>query len=155
MPYIRIHSGFAESETEAPGAGSEIAPEGEVWSGVGSRPFVLVTHKSWRPPTDIYETSADVVIKMEVAGLHADSLQIVIHNDLLTIRGRRADETGRHKIGYHHMGITYGEFASDIRLPGPIEQEQVRAALDAGFLTITLPKQPPRTSGAVRIAVTE
>ena len=129
--------------------------EDDVWPSRQGKPFVLVTHKAWRPPTDIYETPAEVVIKMEVAGINEDQLQITIDGDLLTIRGQRRDETVPRKIGYHHMGISYGEFASDISLPGPIDQSQVTAEYQAGFLTVTLPKAQPRKSNSVRIAVTE
>jgi len=155
MVHIRIGSAEAQAEPEEAFAGPYMAGEEEVWPGSMGRPFVLITHKAWRPPTDIYETPREVVIKMEVAGMNESGLQITVHDDVLAIRGRRADETVRQKIGYHHMGIAYGEFASDIQLPGPIDIEQVSAEYDAGFLTVTLPKMQPRPTGRVRIAINE
>ena len=154
MPYIRIRSG---QPTIAPGdlQGGEHPGGEDVWPQRQGRPFVLVTHKPWRPPTDIYEMPAEIVIKMELAGMHEDQLSITVYGDVLAIRGRRVDETVPQKTGYHHIGITYGEFASDIQLPGPIDQEQVRAEYAAGFLTVTLPKRRARPPGTVRIAVSE
>jgi HSP20 family protein len=152
MPYYRVPAGLVSAVQESQNAQSA---ETDIWPSGQSRPFVLVSRRAWQPPTDIYETSNQVVIKMEVAGMNEDSLQIAIQEDLLTIRGRRGDETGHPKLGYHHMGITYGEFLSEIRLPGPIAHDGVRADYQAGFLMVSLPKQPPRTTGSVRIHISE
>jgi HSP20 family protein len=155
---VQIRIGSAQAQAEPDGSLAEQQPtasEQDVWPGNLGRPFVLITHKAWRPPTDIYETPREVVVKMEVAGIDESRLQVVIHDDVLAIRGRRVDETARRKIGYHHMGIAYGEFASDIQLPGPVDLEGIRADYEAGFLTVSLPKMPPRPLGSVRIAVNE
>ncbi len=156
MRYYRVRSVLASPEPdEMIAADRNPIEEADIWNGGRGRHFVLVARKSWHPPTDIYETASDVVVKMEVAGMNEASLQIAIEDDILTIRGRRADETQSNKIGYHHMGISYGEFASDIQVPGPIDQERVRAEYSAGFLTVWLPKMPPRSSGAIRISITD
>jgi len=149
MRYYRVQAGVPTLEQDAGPAGEEA----DVWPGGRGRPFVLVARRPWQPPTDIYETPTHVVIKMEVAGMSEESLDITIHDDLLTIRGRRVDETDRHKIGYHHMGIPYGEFLADIALPGPIDHDGVRADYQTGFLVVWLPKLPPRLGGNVRITI--
>ncbi|HUS17309.1 MAG TPA: Hsp20/alpha crystallin family protein [Chloroflexia bacterium] len=155
MRQYRVRGSALETDLDpATGRGTS-GEQADVWPGNRLRPFVLVTRKPWQPPTDIYETPTHVVIKMEVAGMSDSSLQITIDDDLLAIRGRRVDDTGRHKIGYHHMGISYGEFASEIQLPGPIDGDEVRADYNAGFLTVWLPKMPPRSNGPVRITITE
>ena len=64
------------------------------------------------------------------------------------------DPAAGHKVGYHHMGITYGDFAFDISLPGPVDRESIQAEYDAGFLTIKLPKAHPRPSGPVHVRIT-
>jgi HSP20 family protein len=149
MRYYRVRSGYVADDQAAMSPGAEA----DIWPAGRNRPFVLVARKSWQPPTDIYETPGEVVIKMELAGMQESGLDITIHDDLLVIRGRRADETARRKIGYHHMGISYGEFASEVRLPGPIDQERVSADYDAGFLTVSLPKLPARSiGGSIRVS---
>src|SRR5436305_14359429 len=96
-----------------------LAGEDELWPASQGKPFVLVTHKAWRPPTDIYETPGEVVIKMELAGVTEDNLQITVQGDVLAVRGRRVGDAARRKVGYHHVGIGYGEIGSDIQFPGP------------------------------------
>ena len=117
----------------------------------GDHPFVIVSRRAWRPATDVYETATEVVIKMELAGVREGEMDIAITGDVLSVRGLRRDAAAGHKVGYHHMGISYGEFAFDISLPGPVERESISAEYDAGFLTIKLPKARPRPAGPMRV----
>ncbi len=92
----------------------------------------------WRPPTDVYETSDAVVIKMEIAGMTPDDFDISFANRILEIRGTRTDK--QRKLSYHCLEIQYGEFLSQVYLPGSYAVDKIQAHYDNGFLTITLPK---------------
>ena len=130
------------------------ASEHDPWAQEGEHPFVIVSRRAWRPPTDVYETATEVVIKMELAGVREGDMDIAITGEVLTVRGHRRDVAAGHKVGYHHMGITYGEFVFDISLPGPVERDSISAEYEAGFLTIKLPKARPRPAGPVRVRLT-
>ncbi len=97
----------------------------------------------WRPPTDVYETSDLVVIKVEVAGMSPDGFEISFANLILQIRGNRSDK--QRKLSYHCLEIQYGEFLSEVYLPGNYAEEQIDAQYENGFLTITLPKVGPES----------
>jgi HSP20 family protein len=124
-----------------------------VWAASSEQPFVIVARKAWLPPTDVYETPQSVVIKMELAGVSEGDLHIAITGDILSVGGQRRDPAAGHKIGYHHLGITYGEFVCDIRLPGPVARDAIVAEYEAGFLTITLPKIRPASDGPVYVQI--
>ena len=95
----------------------------------------------WRPPTDVYETSQDVVIKVEVAGMRPEDFEISFANRILQIHGHRGDR--ERKQSYHCLEIPYGEFLSEVYLPGDYQEEQIEAQYENGFLKITLPKSAP------------
>ena len=95
----------------------------------------------WRPPTDVYETSEMVVIKVEIAGMSPDDFGISFANRILQIHGYRYDK--ERKQSYHCLEIPYGEFMSEVYLPGTYAQEQIEAQYENGFLSITLPKTAP------------
>jgi HSP20 family protein len=95
----------------------------------------------WRPPTDVYETSDLVVIKVEIAGMSPDDFEISFSNRILQIHGFRADR--QRKLSYHCLEVPYGEFLSEVYLPGSYAQDQIEAQYDNGFLTVTLPKVAP------------
>ncbi len=97
----------------------------------------------WRPPTDVYETSDEVVIKVEVAGMSPDGFEISFANRILQIHGYRVDK--ERKQSYHCLEIPYGEFLSEVYLPGNYAQDRIEAQYDNGFLRITLPKVAPES----------
>jgi HSP20 family protein len=92
----------------------------------------------WRPPTDVYETQGDVVILVEVAGMDPDKIQVEFSDRILRISGRREDKHRR--AACHCLEVQYGEFTSEVYLPGQYDLEAIDAEYKDGFLTITLPK---------------
>ena len=47
--------------------------------------------RTWRPPTDVYETDDAVIVKLEVAGMNPDDFKISFDDRVLTISGSRQD----------------------------------------------------------------
>ena len=48
----------------------------------------------WSPNTDVYECAEGLVIRMEVAGLTADQVEIDLEKQALIVRGVRRGPTG-------------------------------------------------------------
>lgn len=101
------------------------------------------TASFWRPPTDVYETADDVVILIEVAGMDPNQIQVEFRDRILSVRGHRHDRLRR--AACHCLEVQYGEFASEVYLPGEYNVEAISARYDDGFLTISLPKIKPET----------
>lgn len=95
----------------------------------------------WRPPTDVYETQDSVVILIEIAGMDPDKIQVDFSDKILRVRGRRQDKLRR--AAAHCLEVQYGEFASEVYLPGQYDLDAIDAEYTDGFLTITLPKAKP------------
>ncbi len=98
-----------------------------------------VRSNTWRPPTDVYETEENVVVKMEVAGIRDEDLEVAVQDNLLLIGGSRSDSTERK--AYHQMEIPFGKFSVAIDLPVRVDTENATAEYKDGFLTIQLPKE--------------
>jgi len=95
----------------------------------------------WRPPTDVYETATDVVILVEVAGMDPNKIQVELTDKVLRVSGHRHDKHLR--AACHCLEVQYGEFSSDVYLPGHYDRDAIQASYQDGFLTITLPKIKP------------
>jgi HSP20 family protein len=108
---------------------------------------------AWRPPTDVYETESSVVIKVEVAGMSPDDFEISFAERILQIRGTRVDK--KRKLSYHCLEVQYGDFLSEVYLPGKYDEEMIEAQYENGFLTITLPKAPPELPRSIAVQATE
>src|SRR3989304_289744 len=94
--------------------------------------------KTWRPPTDVYETDLHIVIKVELAGMAEDRFKIDFEGPNLVIAGTRRDVTL--KLKYRQMEIFCGEFRTSIRVEEIVDKEGVTASYADGFLVVVLPK---------------
>jgi HSP20 family protein len=108
---------------------------------------------TWRPPTDVYETADMVVIKVEIAGMSADDFEISFADRILQIRGTRLDK--ERKVSYHCLEVQYGEFLSEVYLPGKYDEENFEAEYENGFLVINLPKAPPESPKIIGVRSNE
>jgi HSP20 family protein len=96
------------------------------------------TGQTWRPPTDVYETDEAVIVRVEIAGMRDADFVVTLTDQLLTISGQRADPSA--KVAYHQLEVRYGEFRTEVYLHWAVEQGDIKAVYQDGFLIITLPK---------------
>jgi HSP20 family protein len=100
-----------------------------------------VTNGLWSPPTDVYETDTDYVVRVEVAGIRETDLEVSYENGILVISGVRPDVSERR--AYHQMEILFGKFSTAIGVPGPVDLDNSSAEYKDGFLSVRMPKAKP------------
>ncbi len=114
---------------------------------------------AWQPPIDVLETAADVLVRMEIAGVKIDDLDAQLEGDTLIVRGRRTGPTSgkgtepgcqRAEI-YHVMEIKSGEFERSIKLPTSVDPSRATAVYHDGILQLALPKVREPRSAHVKI----
>jgi HSP20 family protein len=71
----------------------------------------------WNPAADVYRTSDGWFVKMELAGVEPDELEMTVEGDTLRVRGVRRDERLTGAVSYHQLEITYSRFERTIRFP--------------------------------------
>lgn len=128
--------------------GAEMA--GLLGEPVGGQRWISTRqHKTWRPPTDVYETDDCVVVKVEIAGMTEDDFAVSLDGRRLVISGVRRDPAD--KLGYQQMEILYGHFETDVHLSRAVEEDKIEATYRNGFLGIRLPKAKPRQVPVVSV----
>ena len=118
------------------------------------RPLFSLSEKVWNPPADVYETSDSIIVKMEIAGVAQDSLDITVHENFLIIRGHRSEDTTLPKENYHLMEVRYGQFERVFGMPGPLDSGEINAQYNNGFLFVTVTKKPQQ-SRSITVEVIE
>jgi len=98
--------------------------------------------KTWRPPTDVYETDDSVIVKVEIAGMSETEFSISLSNRNLSIYGTRTDRVC--KLAYQQLEIPYGPFRTEVFLPYAVDRDEIQATYGNGFLTVVLPKAQAR-----------
>jgi HSP20 family protein len=111
----------------------------EVLHAVGWQ--VQVRAGAWSPPTDVYETENDFVVRVEIAGMREEDFEIAVESNFLMIGGSRSDVPERR--AYQQMEIRFGKFETVVGIPASVDLEASRAEYTEGFLTISLSKTKP------------
>ena len=106
-------------------------------SAAGGREGLARAH--WVPNTDVYSTDNGLVVKVELAGMRSDNLEITIEGNRLRISGNRPDGCRAPKCSFLVMEINYGPFESALELPPGYDLSQAKAAYLNGFLRIDVP----------------
>ena len=94
----------------------------------------------WIPNTDVYVTDSTLVIKVELAGMRKQDLELTVEGNRLTITGHRPDGCRAPKCKFLCLEINYGSFQSVIELPPGYDLSQAKAAYQNGFLRIDVPQ---------------
>lgn len=107
------------------------------------------------PPTDVCECEQGYVVRMELAGVSSEDVEVHLSGSVLTVRGCRPDPSIAGRKAFLQMEIDSGPFSRQITLPGPIDAEQAEARLEDGMLEIRVPRAAETRShkpeGLVRV----
>jgi len=93
----------------------------------------------WVPNTEVYATDNGLVIKVELAGMRSEHLEITVEGTRLRISGNRPDGCRSPKAHFLVMEINYGPFESVLEVPAGYDLSQAKAAYLNGFLRIDVP----------------
>ena len=107
--------------------------------------------RTFDPATDVHASESDVVFVCDVPGVKQEDLEITLENRVLTIKGTRKFE-GREREQVM-LGRAYGAFRRAYTLPASCDEEGLSASLEAGVLTIRIPKQRKAQPRKIQIGV--
>jgi HSP20 family protein len=92
----------------------------------------------WNPAADVYRSDEGWIVKVDLAGICADELEIEIDESSLRIRGCRRDTLFKEGFSYQQMEITYSRFEKAIHFPCSIEKASLAHDYRDGFLIVNL-----------------
>ena len=110
----------------------------------------------WVPNTDVYATDTGLVIKVELAGMKGNGLEITVEGNRLRIAGNRPDGCrAAGKCNFLVMEISYGPFESMLELPPGYDLSQAKAVYMNGFLRIDVPLALKSNSKTTSVPIAE
>lgn len=128
------------------------------WRGTGIRPLEdlygemdnLVQHffgdeasgarKDFTPSLNVSEDEAGYEVTVDLPGLKPEDVSVELHENQLTISGRRESEHEETTKTYHRVERSTGEFRRVVNLPATVDDSKISADFDHGVLRINLPK---------------
>jgi HSP20 family protein len=121
-----------------------------------SQQSLLLRSTTWRPAADILESEEMLIVKVELAGMTEEEIEVTLYEDAIVISGERYD---RHEyqasLSYHEAQIRYGPFRLEVYIRYPIQRDAVTAHYENGILRVELPKIAPRETPQLRIEQSE
>jgi HSP20 family protein len=97
----------------------------------------------WHPHCDVYQTDAEWIIIVELAGMQKQDISIITTDEYIRISGERTLPAAGCRLSYHNMEIETGKFERRIYFPlVPIDRDHPKVIYENGFLRITYTVQP-------------
>lgn len=91
-------------------------------------------------PMDISVSDERIRVKAEVPGIDPKDLDISLAGDVLTLSGRKVDEDEPANGTRYCTERHFGSYRRAVKLPCPVDPDQVSAEHRNGVVTITLQK---------------
>jgi len=106
-----------------------------------SRMVPMTPSGGWQPAVDVYETTDDIIILMETAGIDMNNLAITAENKRITVEGRRNLPKRGNVCCIHQLEIEMGYFKRMISFPVSVKFAEPSFSCQNGILEIRLPKE--------------
>jgi HSP20 family protein len=91
---------------------------------------------AWEPSTDVYRTRSGWLVKLDLAGVRPEDVQVSVSGSHLSVRGLRRDWCLEEGCCQYQMEIAYSRFERHITLPVDLERAHVRAEHREGMVLI-------------------
>jgi HSP20 family protein len=92
----------------------------------------------WQPPADIYRTTTGWLVKLDLAGVQPEDVEVLVQGSTLTVRGIRRDWSLEESCHCYQMEIAYSHFERHINFPENLQQATVTAEHRLGMLLVRI-----------------
>jgi len=108
------------------------------------------------PPVDVCEAANNVSIRIELPGVRANEIKVILNNDKIRICGEKKKRSPRQRTLSHLCSErNYGRFSRVVPLRWTISVKDTTAKLKDGVLLIDLPKIQDRRGSEFRVPINE
>jgi HSP20 family protein len=93
------------------------------------------------PLVNVWASPDEAIVTAELPGVTIDALDVTVHQNTLTLRGKRDPETPQGEdLITHRQERAHGPFVRTGVLPFRVDADKVSAKFERGILIVTLPR---------------
>lgn len=107
------------------------------------------------PPVNVLNGPSEILVEAEVAGVRREDIDLSITGETLVIKGTKPGSVGDQdpeNLRFHRAERGSGDFSRTIVLPDKVDAENINAKLEAGILTVRLPKSEEAQPRRIRVS---
>ena len=105
------------------------------------------------PAMDVYEENGNVIVEATLAGIRPEDVSINVHDDVLTLEGKRKVSSEIDEKNYYRKEVRSGSFNRSVILPASVQADKAQANFENGLLKISLPKQTETKVKSIKINI--
>ncbi|HEY9161181.1 MAG TPA: Hsp20/alpha crystallin family protein [Desulfomonilia bacterium] len=105
------------------------------------------------PSIDVYESSDDLFIEMEIPGVMQEDVNVEIIGNTLRISGMKKDPLSGGGVRYIRMERSFGGFSRELEIPERFNLENIDAKFKDGVLTVRIARSENKVEMVKRIEV--
>ncbi|MDP2322235.1 MAG: Hsp20/alpha crystallin family protein [Acidobacteriota bacterium] len=107
------------------------------------------------PVVDVFETERTVEIVLDLPGVAADALRVLIKSGVVLIVGEKERPvlSKNPPASFHLVERDFGRFARAVRVAGAVDAGGARARLSQGELRVVLPRRDERRGQGLLIPI--
>ncbi|KAJ3883940.1 HSP20-like chaperone [Lentinula edodes] len=100
------------------------------------------TQRFFKPKMDLHEDKEKnlVTATFEFPGVKKEDVQVDVHNGRLTVAAETKLSDDREQDGYAVRERSFGKYSRTLQLPKGVKEEEIKASMENGVLTVTFPK---------------
>ena len=110
----------------------------------------------WFPRVDVFETSKDVVVKLEAPGLSKSDLSVSFRGPKMILAGeKKQSKINRSILSYLCLERSAGKFSRALYIDRAVDLTKAKAELSDGVLTVTMPKMRERRGSEFTLSIVD
>lgn len=90
------------------------------------------------PAVNLWASSDGVMLTAEIPGVKAEDVDLSVHDDLLTLKGKRLSADEQERASFHRRERPHGSFSRTVKLPFRVDPQRVQARFANGVLEVAL-----------------
>jgi len=103
------------------------------------RSLSVFSRLNWDLAVDVYKENGNIVAKMIVPEVDIKDIEVTFDDNILTIVGKREENTEIDEKNYYSKEIRRGSFARSVRLPKSVDAKNAEAVYENGVLSVSAP----------------
>jgi HSP20 family protein len=97
------------------------------------------THvNAWVPAADVFAKGEDLMIRLALAGVRREDIELTLQDNVLTVSGERRRDLDEEEVSFYVHELYYGVFRRNMTLPSSIDESKISAEFDNGMMEITV-----------------